>query len=189
MSVWLMEVLDEFNSVLLRWTILFLLAQTSPPVLAAVWRCLGEGRGQWSSKAIPLTPQKYTRDGGGPTDWNSSFSSYGSRKRNVVPKRKAKQPYKTVYEPPMNFLNRYTGKCTDSQAQDLFRCTAQEVRKLGGIFCLAEEDLICKPLHKCNSEFKCLCPARTLEICKAHPHIPVPLFLPGEKAYCAQAGS
>lgn len=105
MYVWLIEVLDEWNSLLLRWTILFLLAQTSPPALAAIWRCLGEGRGQWSSKAIPLTPQKYARDGGWPTEWNSSFCSYGSKKGNVVPKRKAKQPHKTESEPPTYFIN------------------------------------------------------------------------------------
>lgn len=130
MSVWLIEVLDEFSSLLLRWTVPFLLAQISPPVLAGIWMCLGEGRGQWNSKATPLTPQKYTRDGGWPTDWNSSFCSYGGRKRNVAPKRKAKQPHKTMSEPPMHYLNRYSGKCTEMpQAQDLFRCTAQEIRK------------------------------------------------------------
>lgn len=96
MYVCLIEVLGEFNSLLWRWTIPFLFAQTNPRVLVAIWRCLGEGRGQWSSKATPLTPEKYTRDGGWLTDWNSSFCSHVSRKGNVVPERKEKQPYKTV---------------------------------------------------------------------------------------------
>lgn len=106
MYVSLIKVLGEFNSLLLRWTIPFLLAQTSPQVLVAIWRCLGEGREHLSSKAAPLVPQKYTRDGGWPTDWNSIFCSFGSRKGNVVPKRKAKTPYKTTSEPPMHFLKR-----------------------------------------------------------------------------------
>lgn len=82
------KVFHEFSSLPLRWTILFLLAQTSPLprlVLAGIWMCLGEGRCQWSSKATPLTPKKYT----GGVGWPPVLVHMEVEKGKVAQKRKS----------------------------------------------------------------------------------------------------
>lgn len=124
----------------------------SPPVLAAIWRYMGEGRRQWSSKSTSLAPQKYTRDGGWPTHrLKLQFLLIWRQKRECCPPKEKQSNHKKLH------LNLPCISSIDTQGN------AQRPPGSVQMYCprrklrwniLPGKDLICTPLYNCKWALK-----------------------------------